>query len=58
MLVFAPAPAGAQTATPVETLNDQTQARTNPDLAAKATSPVRVGPLAPWATEMAAAGFT
>lgn len=51
-------PAAAQTATPVETLSDQTQARTNPDIAAKATSPIRVGPLAPWATEMAAAGFT
>ena len=50
--------AHAQTASPVGQLNDQTQPRTDPRIAEKAKDPVRVGPLASWATEMAARGLT
>lgn len=50
--------ATAQTASPVGELNDQTQPRTAPQIAAKPAIPVRTGPLATWATEMADRGFT
>ena len=50
--------AQAQQASPVGQFNDQTQPRTDPAIAAKPGDPVRVGPLAPWATDMAARGLT
>ncbi|MGE7156464.1 carbohydrate porin, partial [Methylorubrum rhodesianum] len=48
----------AQQPSPVGQFNDQTQPRTDPNIAAKPADPVRVGPLAPWATDMAARGLT
>jgi len=48
----------AQTATPQGRLNRQTQDRTTPAQATKPDNPVRTGPLAEWATEMAERGFT
>jgi len=48
----------AQVASPVGQEAGQTQPRTDPALAEKPKDPVRVGPLAPWATEMAARGLT
>ncbi|KQO71625.1 porin [Methylobacterium sp. Leaf465] len=56
--VLVDGPALAQTASPVGQFNDQTQPRTDPAIADKPKDPVRVGPLAPWATEMAARGLT
>ncbi|MCJ2030548.1 porin, partial [Methylobacterium sp. J-043] len=53
-----PVSALAQQASPVGQFNDQTQPRTDPNIAEKATDPVRVGPLAPWATHMAERGLT
>ncbi|MCJ2127912.1 porin, partial [Methylobacterium sp. E-045] len=50
--------AEAQTASPVGELNDQTQPRTTREVASKPADPVRTGPLAPWATDMAARGLT
>ncbi|KQP39467.1 carbohydrate porin [Methylobacterium sp. Leaf106] len=50
--------AEAQTASPVGELNAQTQPRTDRDIASKPADPVRTGPLAPWATDMAARGLT
>ncbi|MBA8914293.1 hypothetical protein HNR51_003386, partial [Methylorubrum thiocyanatum] len=48
----------AQQPSPVGQFNDQTQPRTDPNIAAKPADPVRTGPLAPWATDMAARGLT
>ncbi|HJE23860.1 MAG TPA: porin, partial [Methylorubrum populi] len=48
----------AQQPSPVGQFNDQTQPRTDPAIAAKPADPVRVGPLAPWATDMAARGLS
>ncbi|WP_373875229.1 carbohydrate porin, partial [Methylorubrum podarium] len=48
----------AQQPSPVGQFNDQTQPRTDPAIAAKPADPVRTGPLAPWATDMAARGLT
>ncbi|MBA8913829.1 carbohydrate-selective porin OprB, partial [Methylorubrum thiocyanatum] len=50
--------ASAQQPSPVGQFNDQTQPRTDPNIAAKPADPVRTGPLAPWATDMAARGLT
>lgn len=57
-ILGAPLGASAQQASPVGQLNEQTQPRTDPAIAAKPGDPVRVGPLAPWATAMAARGLT
>ncbi|GEP12062.1 carbohydrate porin [Methylobacterium gnaphalii] len=57
-LVLGATSAQAQTASPVGEFNEQTQPRTDPKIAAKPLSPVRTGPLAAWATEMAARGLT
>ncbi|MEE7459348.1 porin [Methylobacterium radiotolerans] len=48
----------AQQPSPVGQFNDQTQPRTDPRIAEKPADPVRVGPLAPWATDMAERGLT
>ncbi|MCP1540508.1 carbohydrate-selective porin OprB [Methylorubrum extorquens] len=48
----------AQQPSPVGQFNDQTQPRTDPRIAEKPSDPVRVGPLAPWATHMAERGLT
>ncbi|HJE22770.1 MAG TPA: porin, partial [Methylorubrum populi] len=53
-----PTGALAQQPSPVGQFNDQTQPRTDPAIAAKPADPVRVGPLAPWATDMAARGLS
>ncbi|MCJ2131514.1 porin, partial [Methylobacterium sp. E-045] len=50
--------AQAQTASPVGEFNVQTQPRTTREVASKPADPVRTGPLAPWATDMAARGLT
>ncbi|MGA4553789.1 porin, partial [Methylorubrum aminovorans] len=56
---LATAPAAlAQQPSPVGEFNDQTQPRTDPRIAEKPADPVRVGPLAPWATHMAERGLT
>ncbi len=57
-LVLGGTAAQAQQASPVGQFNDQTQPRTDPAIAAKPSDPVRVGPLAPWANDMAARGLT
>ncbi|CAO4185359.1 carbohydrate porin [Methylorubrum aminovorans] len=56
---LATAPAAlAQQPSPVGEFNDQTQPRTDPRIAEKPADPVRIGPLAPWATHMAERGLT
>ncbi|MEZ0253347.1 MAG: porin, partial [Methylobacteriaceae bacterium] len=53
-----PVSVSAQQPSPVGQFNDQTQPRTDPRIAEKPSDPVRVGPLAPWATHMAERGLT